>query len=252
MKSILIAACLVVTMVAAANAVNIAFWDFNDSTNITGVTTDLWRINPLGTTASPTAYAKDLGSGTVAKLSTWGSSGPVGNLVGNNGDLPTPNSNNNFGTFTGTTLNDIKGTPVAGSAFSITGSGNNLHYFLIELDDAIANGLLSYATRGTSTGYGTHTLDYSVNGGTTWSALDTHAANKTATWAVHTVNLGNIFASTSGSAMNLIRLTVDGATSANGNNRFDNILITGDIVPEPATLTLLALSGLLIRRRRAA
>lgn len=240
--------CLLVGASSAGGA-TVAFWDFNATTNVTGVSTDLWRINPFGTTAAKTEYPKDLGDGT-AQLSVWGAgSASDGNLVGNNGDSPSPNVNHNFGSFTGTTLNDIKSPQVAGGSLSITGSNNNDHYFLIKLDDPVANCVLTYATRGTSTGYGTHIVDYSTDNGATWTNLNFHSANKTSTWEVHTANFGNIFAGTGGDN-NLIRITVTGCTSNNGNNRFDNILVVGDIVPEPATLALIALGLPLIRRRK--
>lgn len=244
MKRIL-AAALVGVLAVSASAANIAFWDFNNSTNVTGVSTDLWQINPFGTVAAPADYANDLGDGSAA-ISVWGG-GLAGNLVGNNGDLPTPNANHNFGSFTGNTLNDIKDTPVSGSALAITGSDNNDHYFLIKLNDQIEGAVLSYATRGTSTGFGTHALDYTTDGGATWTALESHAAQKTSTWVLHTVNVGDVFAATTANA---IRLTVTGATSTNGNNRFDNILVTGTIVPEPTTLALLGFGSLLLARRR--
>ncbi|HUT61800.1 MAG TPA: hypothetical protein VNA25_28510 [Phycisphaerae bacterium] len=42
----------------------------------------------------------------------------------------------------------------------------------------------------------------------------------------------------------------NGLTLANGNAYLDNLVVTGDIVPEPATLSLLALSLPLLKRRR--
>jgi hypothetical protein len=59
-----------------------------------------------------------------------------------------------------------------------------------------------------------------------------------------------VFAGTSGHENNLIRVTVTGATSTNGNSRFDNMLITGTIVPEPASLLLIGLGAVALLRRR--
>jgi len=247
MNRIATAVCMVGLLAASANATNIAFWHFDDQTNLG---TSLYRINPLGTTDAKTEYSKDIGTG-AAEISVWGDADvSEGNLVGTNG-VASGSTDNNFGSFQGNTLNDIRDPQNAGGSLSIIGTSNNSHYFLIELDDVIQNCVLSYATRGTATGYDTHTLDYSTDNGATWHARESHAANKTATWAVHTVAFGDVFNQTSGHESNLIRMTVSGATGTSGNNRFDNILVTGTIVPEPAALALLAFGGLFLRRRRA-
>ena len=115
----------------------------------------------------------------------------------------------------------------------------------------MSNISLSYATRGTGTGYNTHTIDYSTDAGQTWTNLGSHAAQQTSTFVVHTSSFFDVFTGTSGPEQNLIRIMVSGASSTNGNNRFDNILVTGDVVPEPATVCLLALGGVFLRRRSA-
>jgi hypothetical protein len=46
----------------------------------------------------------------------------------------------------------------------------------------------------------------------------------------------------------IVRLTLDGATAAAGNNRFDNVQFNA--IPEPASLALLGLGGLLMLSRR--
>ncbi len=224
---------------AAVNADYVAFWNFNDTTN---VGTNLWRINPLGTVGNEAEYTRDIGLGG-ARISVWGSGG--GNLAGTNGGT----ESQNFGSYTGTTLNDISGTPTAGGSLSILGTDNNDRSFVIKLDDPIDNCVLTYATRGTSTGFGIHQFAYSTDGGLTWQEYGTLDANKTSSWLVFTKDFGSVFAATSGPNTNLIRITVSGAASHNGNNRFDNILVSGTIVPEPAGLLLLALGAGLLRRR---
>jgi hypothetical protein len=243
---IVLAVALVVGVAASANADLIAYWNFNNQTNLGG-TSGLWQQNPFGTTGAEAEYLRDSGTGT-AEISAWGAmDASEGSLLGPNGT--SGSASNQFGSFSGTTLNALN-ADISGGSLSIVGNGNNGHYFLIEIDDALSSASLSYATRGTATGYSTHYLEYSTNGGTTWTLLQSHAANQVSTWLLHTVQLNNIFASTSGHERNLIRFTVDGALSNNGNNRFDNMQINGMIVPEPATLVLVAIGGLALIRRK--
>ena len=247
-------ACVLGVLAACAlmaNAENIAFWNFHDTFN-TGGSGDAWKINPFGTVGAETEYASDFGNG-VGELSVWGAAdGSEGNLVGTNGGPV--GTTGQFGSFTGTSLNDVSGSADTSSFSPIGGSStvtaNNGHYFLIELDNAIENAVLSYATRGTSTGFATHTLYYSTDDGATWTLRESHAANKTSTWAVHTVAFGDVFKFTSGHEKNMIKFVVDGATNVSGNNRFDNILVTGTIVPEPTSLLLAGLGAVALLRRR--
>ncbi len=246
-----ILALAVSSMAASAHADLIAYWNFNNATD-NGATGSLWTINPFGTPSAQTDYASDSGVGT-AKFSVWGTGSAVGNLVGDNAEanaIGGVGANNNFGGFAGTTTNGQSGE-VTGDALSPIGQGNNGHYFVISLNDAISAGMLSYATRGTSTGFSTQTWNYSTDGGATWSLLQVLSSNMTSTWSTDTISLDGIFASTSGNAVNLLRCALDGATSNSGNNRFDNVTITGTVVPEPCTLALLALGGVAaITRRR--
>lgn len=243
---IVLAIALVAGCTAAANADLLAFWHFNNATN---VGTNLWQINPFGTTAAPTDYPSDGGTLPGAELSAWGTGTPKGNLSGSNGG----SASNNWGGYAGTTMNwpaEVSGS-AAGDSLAILGPNNNNKSWLIELDtSALDNVVLTYATEGTGTGANTHKWEYSTDYGATWTVMSSHAAQQTTTWVVHTVSFDGVFASTAGLDRNLIRCTVSGATGTNGNNRFDNVVVRGDIVPEPATLVLLALGGLALIRRK--
>ena len=208
MKRMVCVLGVLVAMATMASAANIAFWNFHDTTNLGG-TSDPWRINPWGTVGAETEYASDFGTGT-GELSAWGAADvSEGNLVGTNGG-PIPTTGQ-FGSFTGTTLNDVSGSS-DNSSFSPIGVGNNGKFFLIELDDAIQGCVLSYATRGTATGYTTHQIDYSTNNGVTWTPMATIPGRNVTTFSVQTVNFSDVFIGTSGHENNLIRITVSGAT----------------------------------------
>lgn len=228
---------------STANAYElIGFWHFNSVTEA-GV---LEQINGLGTSAAKLDYSKDAGNATVAKLSAWNdvSDPSKGNLWGNNGGA----SNQNFGANgSGETSNwpSVVPNPVAGYSLQIVGSNNNNRSFIIELDDAIAGCVLSYATRRGSSNYFTNqTIAWSTDNGVTWTNAGTGSALSDTGWNTVSVSLGDVFAKTSGSEKNLIRVTVSGASGDTGYNRFDNVRVEGTIVPEPMTMALLAFSSL--------
>ena len=246
--TLIAAALLVVGAAGAVQADVIAYWNFNQGTNLGG-TSGCFQLNSIGTNTSSADYPSDSGVG-VASLSAWdthGGGATQGNLQGPNGSGGTPG--NQICSFAGSTLNALNSDP-AGGTLSPIGSAQNGHYFTLKLDNAISAATLSYATRGTGTGYNLHSYSYSTDGGANWTNLSSQASNQTSTFNVLSVNLGNIFASTSGSATNLLRISVSGGTGTNGNNRFDNVQINGTLVPEPATLSLLALGALTLIRRR--
>lgn len=236
----LLGVCALFATVASAG--EIAYWNFNDTTNLGGSSGDLWRVNPWGTVDNKLEYQKDYPKwpSPAAEISVWGSDTSEGNYVGTNGGT----ASNNFGSFTGTNLNAQHGD-IAGSSFSPVGTANNGSYFLIEFDGAYPSVILSYDTRGTGTGYTTHQIDYSTDNGLTWTPKTTFTGRNVTTFSTLSVDFLNVFANTSGHESNMIRLTVSGCTSASGNNRFDNILLT----PEPASVLLLGLASLFLRRR---
>jgi len=143
--------------------------------------------------------------------------------------------------FTGTDLNGVNGE-VNGGSFAPRGGtesggefANNGNYFTIANSTAgFENISFTYATRGTSSGFNTHTVLYSTNG-VDFTELESRASNQTSTWEVFTYDLSAIAAANDNPDFQ-VRVVLDGATGESGNNRFDNIQITGTAIggSEPA------------------
>src|SRR5690606_41996051 len=64
--------------------------------------------------------------------------------------------------------------------------------------------------------------------------LGAHAAQSSSTWVVHTTDLSG-FGDADNVASLVIRITLGGATNANGNNRFDNVQINATPVDRKST-----------------
>lgn len=111
--------------------------------------------------------------------------------------------------------------------------------------------VLTFATRGTATGFATHAWSWSADN-VTYATLTSIPANKTSTWLLETVDFSAV-AGIENISTAYLRLTVAGNTTVAGNNRFENIQINAAVVPEPGSLALLGGFGLLaasfIRRR---
>ncbi|MBN2728419.1 MAG: lamin tail domain-containing protein [Bacteroidales bacterium] len=140
---------------------------------------------------------------------------------------------NSFG---GTLLNDGRLTPMATSDLAVVNSSANGKSMVIGFSTfGYENPILSYATRGSGTGFSTHVYAYSTDG-ITYTNFDTVAAVQTSTWILKTIDLTS-YDVLDNSPVVYIRITFDGATSTLGNNRLDNISIYassisgGDIVP---------------------
>ena len=191
----------------------IAGWDFQTTTN--GGTAAAVVPN------SPTTYVANFGTGSLYLNGTNGSSTWI-----------TANTGNQITSFGGTALN-------AGTGFSTTTTGAAS----LALVSNVANGksivfafgmagkanlIVSYATQRSGTGFTSHIWEYSTNG-TTWSTAQTLATIPTAfaTQTLTTINgLDN-------AATAFLRLTVNGASAATGNNRLDNIQLNASIAAPP-------------------
>ncbi|MEM7622738.1 MAG: hypothetical protein AAF235_05995 [Planctomycetota bacterium] len=179
--------------------------------------------------------------------SNFGAAIDVSGLVGDNFGAST---DNNWGSFSGNSANAPDGgSTFGGGSLGITGSGNNGSSFEIVADlTGFSNIEISWANRGTSTGYNSRTVEVSTDG-TNFTEIFFDFATLSSSWQIESADAGDLL---DGASNAIIRFTVDGATSTNGNNRFDNIVLTGDVIPTPGTVAALGLGGLMAARRRRA
>lgn len=237
---IYLAIAALVAAAGSASADVVAYWNFNNSTQ-NSTSSQLGVLN---------STAPNQGSGTLS--------------IG--GGSPTVQFNTNaagtatgeVGTFSGNTLNALGGD-LAGGALSFTASigavANNPvtangAYVQFGLDMSIYQSLVvSFATRGTSTGFRSGQLSYSGDGVTFTDFGPTWDGGASSTFFLVSRDLSAI-TSLNGDSSVFIRLTLNGATGGGGNNRIDNVQFNATLVPTPGSLALVGLGGLVATRRR--
>ncbi len=186
---------------SAADADTVAYWNFNSLSIATASTP--------GTGGVPASIPASQGAGT---LSLAGYLGTVDD-------------------FAGSTINALSGDAAEESLSLIAGGTvapfpGNGSYLELQLNLAdYADPIVTFATRGTGTGFSLGLWSYSVAGGP-FNNVGPNTATTTTTFALApAVDLSSINA-VDGQANVRLRYTVSGATSSAGNNRLDNLLVS--------------------------
>jgi hypothetical protein len=152
--------------------------------------------------------------------------------------------------FGGTTINGVEGEENGGSLAPRGGTDNvnNGAYFTMTAPTSgFQDIILTYPTRRTSTGFTTQEIQYTVDG-INWQTKETIDIsgfdNNWLAGQLITVNFSGV-ADVDDNPDFAIRIVLTGVTSSAGNNRFDNIRISGSqpgAVPPPTNLAASAVS----------
>ncbi len=167
--------------------------------------------------------------------------------------------------FAAGTSNNARQGDLAGQSLSLqggTGTANNGRNITFNVSTiGFSDIIVSFATQGSSTGFNNNQFQYSLDG-VTFIDFGSPYVPAVAFGAVPLVFTLTSIAALNNNPNAAFRIVFNGAASATGNNRLDNIVIEGSpstpssSVPEPATVVLLfsGISGLvaLKRKRRAA
>jgi hypothetical protein len=232
-KSTTLLAFAAIAMLASfaptANAALMTYFNFNDAgTN--------------GSAAAAAAYTSDTAVPPPAQSTTLVTNYTLANIL----------------SAQGSSINVAPGDPITSAsnagnhALSFTNAnGNEGKYFEFDITTlAFKDFILKMAVRGTGTSFTTLTLSYSTDG-TNFTNDGTFTSARDSNYALATFDLSAISAIENQVSPVTIRITFSGATG-NGNTNIDNITLTADPVPEPATVLggLLGVAGLCFHQRR--
>ncbi|MFM6132306.1 MAG: immunoglobulin-like domain-containing protein, partial [Sphaerospermopsis kisseleviana] len=196
------------TLTVTDAPVLIAGWDFQTTTN--GGTA-------AATTDAPLLYQANFGAGSLHLDGANGSSAWI---------VSTNTTNNQVTGFSGTTVNAAAGfstNTASPAALALQGGASNSangNSLVFKVDMTGRKDLtVSYATRGSQSGFTTHTWSVSTNA-SNWTEVSVQTGRTNTTFT--TITLPVITNANSASNV-FLRLTVAGATNPTGNNRLDNV-----------------------------
>ena len=142
--------------------------------------------------------------------------------------------------FAGTPINAEDGYGSGGSFVPRPGTGlvNNGESFEITFSTVGYEDIaFSFAAQRTATGFDNVDIELSVDGGTIFTMLE-EGLDLPTSWALFTYDLSNESSLSEDNGNVIIRITLDGGSGATGNNRYDNIKITGSqIISEDQVAT---------------
>jgi hypothetical protein len=187
-------------------AETIAAWNFNDAVS--------------GTTGGAQELLVDYGSGIMT--SSFASAN-IGNAIGS-------------------ALDALAGDP-AGLALRLNGSANNDRNLTWMTSTAGFDSIgIGFAIQRTGTGFNNNQFMYSINAGESWINFG-NSFNPGTSYAVQNFDLSGIPELINNPNAGF-RIVFGGATSASGNNRIDNLVVSGSAVPTPVpeSSTLLLMS----------
>ena len=175
---------------------------------------------------TPTSFTANLGAQS-------GSAILYANGTNGSSIWTTATTGNELTMFAGTTTNDPRTITLAGSALTLENSSANGKAIAIKFSMTnFKDPILSFATRGTSTGFNTHQWAWSTDG-TVFTNVGTNTAITGSTFTTQSIDLSSInFVDKAATVY--FKLTVTGATTASGNNRLDNIVINASVATPPS------------------
>lgn len=138
-----------------------------------------------------------------------------------------------FSPWTGT-ITSFSG--VTGDALALVGSDGNGSSILISLSMAGQRDLaVNFQTRGTATGFNSGTWAWSTDGATFTALPGTNTATTGTNFGARAADFSSITALNNATNVTL-RYTLSGATSAAGNNRIDDLVVTAAPLSLPANV----------------